>query len=318
MKGNLARSMAIHALTENFNRFSANLNPKGTFEEIASREYRSIKGLIEDKSGPAAVLSPNCFLQGSYKQATAIYTINDIDIVALCRLWYPGGGTGKRWSRDEIFDAVAAPLRADKRYEAKTHYGPQSMCIKVDLGIRIEVLPVVLKAGNNDPSQEPFCLYRPEKGSWQEGYARFHQAYLSLKNQDIKTGGNFIPSVKVLKHLRSLYGLQSVSFHLECLLYVLPDDVFAGGAAEFIAGLLAYIARFTAEEWYEANIWTPCGDRKLFFPSEWSWESWSLFHRAARVWSAAAIAASTEQDRNSSISRWQELLGREFFPRVTG
>ena len=79
--------------------------------------------------------------QKSYIYKGAFYTINDIDIVALCHL-YPSFGLTmwskeQRWRRDELFDTIAAPLRADPRYRDKVHYGSASMCIKV------EILPVI-------------------------------------------------------------------------------------------------------------------------------------------------------------------------------
>ena len=82
-----------------------------------------------------------------------------------------GWRLGTSWSRDHIFNTITAPLLADGRYCDKVRYGPQSMCIKVDLGIKLEILPVVYKAGCNDPQAEPFCLFRPESNQWEDGYA---------------------------------------------------------------------------------------------------------------------------------------------------
>lgn len=159
--------MAVHPLSKNFQSLFSKLNPGSSFEQKASSEHNTIRGLIEDRDGLAAELVPVTFLQGSYRQKTAIYDINDVDIVALCKLWYPGNGIGggRSYRRDEIFRIIAAPLLADKRYRDKVRYGPQSMCIKLDLGIQVEILPVVFAAGNSDANQEPFVLYRPEKGT---------------------------------------------------------------------------------------------------------------------------------------------------------
>jgi hypothetical protein len=119
--------MPVYALGKHFDYFFGQLNPAPSFERQAASEHRSIIGLIEDASGLAANLSPKCFLQGSYKQQTAIYTINDIDIVAFCNLRPSFGLTmltrGQRWRRDEIFDTIAAPLRANPRYKDKVCYG---------------------------------------------------------------------------------------------------------------------------------------------------------------------------------------------------
>src|SRR5688500_967621 len=105
--------MTTHALSDNFRSFFGNLNPPTATEQIAAAEYAATKSLIEDRNGAAAALSPVCFLQGSYKQQTAIHTLHDIDIVALCELWQPASGApgpGPTWTRHQIFDTIAAPL----------------------------------------------------------------------------------------------------------------------------------------------------------------------------------------------------------------
>src|SRR5262249_17683624 len=229
-------SIVVQPLSKNFQFFFSRLNPGPSFEQKASSQHNTIRGLIEDRNGLAAQLEPVTFLQGSYRQQTAIYNINDVDIVVLCKLWYPGsgGGGGRSYRRDDIFRIIAAPLLADMRYRDKVRYGQQSMCIKVDLGIQLEILPVVFKAGTYDAQREPFVLYRPERGVWEDGFGRYHQAHLSNKNAANRTQGNFIPMIKVLKHIRSLFGHEVVSFHIECLLYSLPDWVFWGGPADYI------------------------------------------------------------------------------------
>jgi hypothetical protein len=241
--------VAVHSLSKHFQSFFGRLNPSPAFEKTAASQHNTIRGLIEDPKGPAAELAPITFLQGSYKQQTAIYTINDVDIVVLCKLWYPGapGGFGKSYGRDEIFRIIAAPLFADGRYHDKVRFGPQSMCVKVDLGIKVEILPVVFKAGNADSNAEPFMLYRPESGKWENGFARYHQQWLSIKNADNRTQGNFIPAIKVLKHIRSLLGLTAVSFHIECLLYFLADAVYLGGPADYLASVFRTIAAYKPE-----------------------------------------------------------------------
>lgn len=307
--------MAWISLSEHFVAFFKRLNPPSSFETTAAREYASIKGLIEDRSGPASVLTPRCFLQGSYRQDTAIYTINDVDLVALCELWQPGSGSGPSWSRDEIFGTIAAPLMADRRYRDKVRYGPTSMCIKVDLGIKVEILPVVYKAGTYDFDNEPFRLYRPEAGAWQDGYARYHQQHLTAKNRPDRTAGNFIPAIKVMKHLRSRFGLDAVSFHIECLLFYLNDERFNGGPAEYIPHLLSRIASESADTWYERTLNTPCRDRNIFTSSEWPREKWQQFHNVlSTTWKPLAERAAAAMTKDDAIRYWRALLGEDFFP----
>ena len=307
--------MAEHALTRNFDHFFGKLNPRPTFEQRASAHYAAIKDLIEDRRGLASELSPICFLRGSYRNETATYTINDVDIVALCELWQPGSGSGSPWDRNAIFDTVAAPLRNYWRYSDKVRYNSQSMCIKLDVEPRIEILPVVYKAGNQDPDKEPFRLYRPEKSQWENGYARYHRGWLSRKNGQSKTGNNFIPAIKVFKHLRTNYSLDAVSFYLECLLFSLPDDLFLGGPADYIPALLGHISSNSASTWYGRVLNTPCGDRDIFVEREWSKSSWVGFHETCGLWAKCARLASQARDKDEAIQLWQLLLGEDFFPR---
>jgi hypothetical protein len=313
---NFNTDMANYSLSDHFASFFKNLNPSPSFESTASSQYNTIKGLIEDPAGAARDLHPICFLQGSYKQQTAIYSINDVDIVALCHLWYPSSGAGRSFGRDEIFQIIAAPLMNDLRYRAKVRFGATSMCIKVDLGIRVEILPVVFKMGNSNPAYEPFVLYRPSTRTWEDGFARYHQAYLSHKNRAERTVGNFIPSIKVLKHLRSKNNLVAVSFHIECLLYSLADRIFWGSPADYIPAMLAEIAGTDASSWYSRVIRTPCGDRDIFTSSEWNLAAWNAFHASVQRWSLLAVAARDASTKSETIRLWRILLGNAYFPET--
>src|SRR5258708_5586542 len=309
--------MPIHALGKHFDSFFGKLNPGASFERRTASEHQSIVRLIEDASGPAARFSPTCYLQGSYRQQTAIYTINDVDIVARCSLPSLSAAlwSEQRWKRDELFETIAAPLLADQRYQDKVRYGSGSMCIKVDLGIKVEILPVVHRpwvAGSDD---EPFLLYRPKTKRWENGYARRHQQHLSDKNTQPRTGSNFIPSIKVLKHLRTHHGLEAVSFHLECLLYALPDRLFRGNSAACIAALLHAIAGTSADYWYNCKgVKTPGGERSLFSDTEWTWGCWKTFHQWVVFFDSLAQTACLAPDRTVAIQTWQLLLGEDFFP----
>ena len=304
-------------VTDNFRRFFKNLNPGSQTESAAAAEYDAIKTLLESAGGDAALLKPKIFLQGSYRQQTAIHDLNDIDLVVLCDLWYPGEtgpSAGRSWGRDAIFAAIAAPLLADNRYRTKVRYGVNSMCIKVDLPIKVEILPAVYKKGNNDAGAEPFCLYRPEQAAWLDGFARYHQGWLSWKNRDDATQGNFIPAIKALKHIRTIFGVHAVSFHIECLLFRLSDAVFAGAPADYISAILNTIASSPADAWYRTILKTPCDDRDIFTGAEWAATEWNRFHALMVTLADVANAARVARTENEAIRLWKVVLGDEWFP----
>lgn len=311
--------MAQHYLSEHFTRFFDNINPAQSFETIASSQYNNIKSLIEDPIGLASALSPICFLQGSYRHQTAIHTINDVDIVVLCRaLKFPAGGEPGTifWSRDQIFDTIAAPLRANQLYKNKISYHSGSMCIKLDLGIKVEILPVVYVAASfGDENTEPFYLYRPENSRWELGYARYHRQFISSKNAAAVTQGNFIPIIKTIKHLRSLHGLDAVSFHIESLLYQLPHEVYYGSTPDAIETVLGHLAKFTSDQWYKTTVNTPSGDRDIFTPAEWNIYDWIPFHLKMTALYEAVKIANLQTNRDLAILAWQATLGESFFPK---
>lgn len=245
--------MAVHALSEHFDWFFRRINPSPTYTSIASSELNNVQALLQAADAPAAPLAPWVFAQGSYRQETAIHTINDLDVVELCTaLTHPpvttgwGGPDGRSFSRDEIFSLLASALARDHRYRGKIRYRDQSLCIKIDLSIKVEILPAVMRIDITDVDGEPFRIYRPERGEWVDAYARYHRTLMSAKNA--AAGGRYIPMVKVLKHLRDTWpGFDpddAISFHLECLLYHVPNALFFGTVAHVIAQVLGWIVAF--------------------------------------------------------------------------
>jgi len=307
--------MAVHSLERNFQRFLARINPGESYEATAASEYRNISKLLESSEGPAAEIRPRCFLQGSYRQQTAIYTINDIDIVALCDLYYPGSGSGRSYPRDDIFSLLARALQEENRYRHKLRYEPQSLCIKIDLSIKVEILPAVKPQGARDFDHEPFKIYRPETGQWIDAYARLHQAHLTDKNKSV---GSFKPMIKTIKHLRDFWGLDiedAVSFHIECLLYRVPHSCFTGALADAVEAVLASLAGFGPDLAAASNITSPCGDKTLFSESEWGKAAYTQFHNFVKRWAVIASSANRQDNRNDAIESWKQLLGGDYFPR---
>lgn len=127
------------------------------------------------------------------------------------------------------------------------------------------------------------------------------------------TDGNFVPMIKVVKHLRDVAGLDAVSFHIETLLYHIGDQYFLGSPAEYIPTVLLAIAAQTAEQWYDQQVMTPCGDRDIFTPTEWTRSSWNSFHEALSMWAIRAEIAAGNADRRGTIAGWKYLIGDNYF-----
>ncbi len=309
--------MAIHALSAHFEGFFDQLNPSESYAATAASEHLKVRRLLEDRDGPAGGLEVVTFLQGSYKQDTAIHSINDIDVVALCsELVHPGDGssTGKSWSRNDIFATLEAALLKNQGYRDKIRYSANSLCLKLDLEIKVEILPAVKKRGTVEVDTEPFRIYRPDDGGWSDAYARDHQRLLTKKNGRCD---NFKPMIKVMKHLRDVYPdfskEDAISFHLECLLYAVPDEGFDGGPADYIPRVLRSLANFTPGQATNSGIKSPSGDKILFSEGEWSSAAYTRFHKWAALWCSKAEAARDAPGSGAAVKAWQNLLG-DWFP----
>lgn len=308
---------ACHKLTRHFAAFFKRLNPAPTYEAMAARAHSQITGLIEDKERPAGDLRARCFLQGSYKRDTAIHTINDVDIVALCSLSY--APTANRGTRDHVFEMIGDTIATHGTYRDKISYRKHSVCIKVLLeGVKIEILPA-LRVRGEPYEYEPFYMFRPSDergGSWQQAFARRHQEQCSQKNS--QTGGLFVPMIKVLKHLRStensLMDADAVSFHIECLLFSVRDSVYSGSTCECVEAVLRALAGFTPDKAEHSGIRSPCRDRLLFGPDEWDLGAYKRFNAAAGRWHEMAATANAVPDEEDAVSAWRQLLGDSYFP----
>lgn len=312
--------MAKHKLTKHFVAFFKRINPSPTYNKIAARAHSQITALIEDKEGPAGDLGIKCFLQGSYRRDTAIHTINDVDVVALCRLSYTPAASQR--TRDQIFEMIAAAIATNKTYRDKVTYRKRSVCVKVLLeGIKIEVLPA-LRVKGKPFENEPFYMFRPNEdesldGFWRPSFARHHQYLCTKKNVDVN--GLFVPMIKVLKHVRSIDSYLSendaVSFHIECLLYALKKSIYTGATCECIENVLKALAGFTPEKAKGSGVRSPCRDKILFDPDEWSISSYERFNEAVKKWYQIAADANEQEDRDKAIDGWKKLLGEDYFPR---
>lgn len=308
----------LSKLTLNFNKFLKRLNPSPTNVRVASSAHSSIRSLIEDKNGSAGDLRIRSFIQGSYGRDTAIHSINDVDVVALCSLSYTQ--TANQNTRNQIFDTIASSIATNSQYKDKIYYKNHSMCIKVKLkGVTVEILPA-LRAGKSF-DYEPFYIYRPKdetnSGYWDKTYARKHQELLTKKNS--KTEDSFIPMIKILKHIRLIdndfEALDAVSFHIECLLFAIKDSVYTDSTSECIENILASLAGFTPVKAKQSDLKTPCGDELIFSSNKWSDVAYQRFHTAILRWYEIAQEANRTNDADKAITEWQKLLGDTYFPR---
>lgn len=303
-------------LTPHFQGLLSRLNPSPSYVQAAARAHTRVRGLIEDPAGPCADLRIHTFLQGSYRRSTAIYTINDVDVVALCSLTHRPSANQR--TRDYLFACIREAIEGDSNHAGKVHEGPSSMCVKLRLkAVTVEVLPALRSEGLG-ADEEPFWIFRPREvpPGWGRAFARVHHAKLTDKNR--VTEGAFVPIVKIIKHLRSSsrQGLEPVacSFHIECLLHKLSDTLFSGSVADSLVAVLHALSGFSPAKAAGSQLTTPAGEHLLFGDNEWDLDGYAVFHQAVLDWSRLADLAAQADTEETAIEVWRELLGVGYFP----
>jgi len=249
--------------------------------------HTSVRGLLGD-SDYATIL------QGSYKNDTALWDMNDVDILAVSRnlvsTHFTGNvsSNGVPWSA--IFNQIEQKLQADPRYQGKWIRGDK--CIRLNTGIKIDIVPAV-RIG--DAEADPVAIYSFRSVGERKNWPRGHYEGGAIKSG--RTNGAFKQTVRLFKRwARCWFSNRKVapSYYLECLIYGQPDAAFTGNLGrDFVA-----ISRAISMMLYGFTLLPRiAGEGNLLAPDEWSLADFHEFQRTlhqAVVFAEAAISSNSE------------------------
>ncbi len=138
------------------------------------------------------------FLQGSYKNDTAISDINDVDIVAVRLDTFSGVHSGYSFPQsidwEQIFSEIETVLGDQKRYSWTVKRGDK--CIKISGAFSVDVVPAVMVSP--DHTADPICIYSFRDAVEKVSRPRIHYKNGVQKNQD--TGERYKPMVRMFKN----------------------------------------------------------------------------------------------------------------------
>lgn len=221
------------------------------------------EGLRTTRDNVVYLLGSNyeVFLQGSYKNDTAIYDINDIDIVALCVKNIP-----QYW--ENIYDDIVAKISSAQQYKGKVSKG--NKCVKLILSNKnIDIVPAIRKnifPRTRNNLNEPIQIFNRANQQIVDNYPKTHYANGTSKNQ--ATNGNYKKCVRMLKNLINNHKKKDIapSFYLECLIHNYTDQSFNGELITVFYNILHHIA-YTADY----NVYESVAkDKKIIQDTEWS------------------------------------------------
>ncbi|MBL8683804.1 MAG: hypothetical protein JNK05_31820 [Myxococcales bacterium] len=272
--------------------------PSDSIVAQAQSLHQNVRALLGDDNYAT-------LLQGSYKNDTSLWDMNDVDLVAVSRGLVsgtfgsvsPGGGTV---SWDEIFARIERKLQGDARYAGK--WERKDKCIQLNTGVKIDIVPAVYVTS---PESDPVAIYSRREGVERRNWPRNH--YDAGAEKSRRTNGAFKQTVRLFKAWRRAVTSDSKvapSFYIECLLHAVPDGLFSNvGADAFVFVGHAIVA-------WNCNtnpVVRPGGGDSIFIPTERYAPQFKLFQELLRN----SLAYAEEARRAPS-----EQLAREAWIRA--
>lgn len=289
--------MTSSYLPENFVTRYARPPSQDTLSE-AIKAHQSVRDLLGDTDYLT-------LLQGSYKNDTALWDINDVDIVAISRGLLssyfngtkPAPDSGVPWT--EIFRRIEQKLQADARYQGR--WTRADKCIRLNAGMKVDIVPAV-RIG--EATSDPIAIYSFRECRERKNWPRGH--FESGASKSGRTNGAFKQTVRLFKRWsRCWFSDRTVapSYYLECLVHSQSDSTFTGNLArDFVT-----IGQSVGQMVYGASTLPRLvGDGNLLTPEQWNVTEFTSFQRtlerACSLAGAALNATSEEQAKSSWIA----------------
>ncbi len=218
-------------------------------------------------------------LQGSYKNDTALFDMNDVDIVAVSRKAYSARANSflpiRVVSWNDLFGQIEAKLNTDGRYRGK--WKREDKCIRLNTGIKIDIVPA---ARIGEPDADPIAIYSWRAQEERKNWPRGHAEKAAAKSK--ATNGDFKQTVRLLKRwARCWFENRKVapSYYLECLAYAQPESHFSSDLARTLAQFAVHVAGI---QYSQSQLPRLAGEGDLFSPGEWNATAFAEFQQTLR------------------------------------
>ena len=237
------------------------------------------------------------FLQGSYRNGTAIADINDVDIVALYDPWR-SPATHSDWLK--LFNRVAGILRTTKLVSGSVSLGDK--CVKLAGDPNADIVPAISRVRFS--SVDPVMVYSRKAQIERPNFPRTH--YANGVSKHAATRNAYKPTVRLFKRWAQQYGsLTAPSFYLECAVHSVVSSEFSTylplSFASVATKLLAY-TRFT-------KIPSVAGDKDILVSTEWAPDDFEEFQTRLVTDVRLVIGAMQAATQSDADRQWKLAFG---------
>lgn len=271
--------------------------PDETRVKLANAEHPRVRKVLGDADYET-------FLQGSYKNGTALEKMNDVDIVAVRRSPPTHATAEERW--DFLVRDITQRLQQEPRFTGRWSRGDKCIRLNTPDGLKIDIVPAISASGS--PTSDPITLYsvreRRETKNWPRGHME------GSRRKGAATNGHFKQAVRLFKWWRNCHFSSNAvarSYYLECLLHSMPDKLFEGDLATWFVELSRAIGRRfpDARAWHSQTLPRIAGKGNLLSSEEWGARDFEQFRGTlarALLHAEEALAAS---DKHRAREAWK-------------
>ncbi|GAA4933789.1 hypothetical protein HD597_010040 [Nonomuraea thailandensis] len=230
------------------------------------------------------------FLQGSYRNGTAIADINDVDIVALYDPWNSPESSA-RW--EWLFNHVAHILQQTSLMSGQVTIGDK--CVKLDGQLKADIVPAISRTAYS--SVDPIRVYSRRQRLERDNYPRTH--YDNGVKKQTATGDAYKSTVRLFKRwIRQYPTLTAPSFYIECAVHSVENSAFNTYLPLSFASVGVELLKYSET----SIIRSVAGDKDILVPAEWKPAHFVSFQQALRrdlplVTGALGASTTYEADR---------------------
>jgi hypothetical protein len=276
--------MASLISTYLIDRYAAGPSPTRTAAVKALQE--NVRNALEE----AAQAQFDTFLQGSYRNGTAIADINDVDIVALYDPWSVPVAHAQ-WER--LFGSVATIV--DNSWRVSGVVKIDDKCVKIVGPLKADIVPAVSRSAYS--SKDPIYIYSRSRFQERPNYPRTHYDNGVLKQA--ATRDAYKATVRLFKRwVRQYPDLNAPSFYLECAVHSVASawfDTYLPASFLDVGRQILTYSRYS-------TIMSVAGDKDILTTAEWNPDDFVAFQRRLSsdlqlVSNAMNAISSAEADR---------------------
>ncbi len=225
----------------------------------AKNTHESIRTALEQYSWPDKV-KYEVYLQGSYKNDTNIRGDSDVDVVVQLNSTFCSnlseeqkrrfgfGSASYDWQafREDVLAALRQCYTASRVREGRKSLKVETPYLPADVVVCIQYRKYPPYPRNADDFIEGMTFHVPSEGRWVINYPKLH--YQNGVDKNKRTKELYKPTVRLFKNARTylidrgaIPSNLTPSYFLECLLYNVPDECYAGSYQDIFCSVVKYL-----------------------------------------------------------------------------